>query len=58
LKFNPPRDDAVGTRARALGLRSFPAVVVDGELVVFDLFAVLTRALDDSEWIRESFEGL
>lgn len=29
--------------ARKLGLRSFPAVVIDGEVVPFDLFAALSR---------------
>ncbi len=43
------RDDVVATRARVLGLRSFPAVVVEGELVSFDLFAAVSRAFDESE---------
>jgi glutaredoxin 3 len=52
------RDDTVATRARALGLCSFPAVVVEGELVSFDLFAALSRTFEESEWIRGLFEGL
>jgi hypothetical protein len=45
-------DPSVAERARALGLRSFPAVVVDGELVPFDVFAALSRAFAESEWVR------
>jgi len=43
------RDESVAMRARALGLHSFPAVVVDGELVPFDLFAALSEAFAESE---------
>jgi hypothetical protein len=46
-------DASVADRARALGLRSFPAVVVDGELVPFDVFAALSRAFAESEWLRQ-----
>ena len=37
------RDRGVAERARELGLRSFPAVVVDGEVVPFDLFSFVAR---------------
>ena len=47
------RDETIANRARGLGLRSFPAVVVDGELVPFDLFAALSRALAESEWVLQ-----
>lgn len=42
------RDETVANRARGLGLRSFPAVMVDGELVPFDFFAALSRAFAES----------
>jgi len=47
------RDEIIANRARGLGLRSFPAVVVDGELVPFDFFAALSRTLAESEWVRQ-----
>jgi len=47
------KDETIANRARGLGLRSFPAVVVDGELVPFDLFAALSRALAESEWVLQ-----
>jgi hypothetical protein len=46
-------DARVAERARVLGLRSFPAVVVDGELVPFDVFAALSRAFAESELLRQ-----
>ena len=42
------RDETIANRARGLGLRSFPAVMVDGELVPFDFFAALSRAFTGS----------
>lgn len=46
-------EERVAERARCLGLRSFPAVVVDGELVPFDLSAALLRAFAESQWVRQ-----
>jgi len=45
------RDETIANRARGLGLRSFPAVMVDGELVPFDFFAALLRAFAESHII-------
>jgi glutaredoxin 3 len=44
------REEEPADRARKLGLRSFPAVVVDGEVVPFDLFAALSRLVDEWDW--------
>ena len=49
------REEESGDRARKLGLRSFPAVVVDGEVLPFDLFAALQRLMD--EWDRPGTLG-
>jgi len=42
------RDETIANRARGLGLRSFPAVIVDDELVPFDFFAALSRSFAES----------
>jgi len=47
------REEAVAERARDLGLRYFPSVMVDGKLVPFDLYAALSQALVESEWWQE-----
>jgi glutaredoxin 3 len=47
------RSDSATMRARALGIRSFPAVVVDGELVPFDFLTALSQAFTESEWIQQ-----
>jgi glutaredoxin 3 len=52
------RDDVVALRAKALRLRSFPAVIVDGELVPFDFFTALSQAFAESEWIQQLMDEL
>lgn len=44
------KEEETADRARKLGLRSFPAVVVDGEVLPFDLFAALSRLVDEVDW--------
>ncbi len=50
-------DEGVADRARRLGLRSFPAVVVDGEPLPFDCFRALSGALADCEWVRQELRA-
>jgi hypothetical protein len=52
------RDETVADRVRALGLRYFPSVMVDGKLVPFDLYAAFSRALVESEWCQQLLNTL
>lgn len=50
------RDERVAERARALGLRTFPAIIIDDKPLEFDLFAALSQAFSESEWVRQSLK--
>ena len=39
--------------AKTLGIRAFPAVILDGQTITFDVGAALEQSLQECEWLRE-----
>ena len=48
-------DKTGAQRARDLSLRSFPAIVVDGEPMAFDIINAFWNSLRESDFIRQVF---